>query len=239
MTTQGTALRQALATIIAQRNLAPNTTLSAASLSAAPSITVNSTNGFVDGGLLRWVDGTTEKPIMIDTVDPVAKTITFDVTHSLGPLQFPHALGAMMATNITTGFPTEVSTMITNSGRAVWALPMLDKHKDPLVLNHSSWQPEMKLSIGHLLPILQGQNVPLNQQLFTEQQTDQADADMEALMQFLQANDRIPLNGAPMVQFIGKFEQSFRGNVQDYKVPVWETWTDITVSNFPEVFPPV
>lgn len=237
MTTQGTALRQALATIIAQRNLAPNVTLTAASLVAAPSITVSSTAGFVDGGLLRWVDGTNEKPIMIDTV--VGNVINLDVPHSLGPLQFPHALGAMVATNITTGFPTEVSTMITNSGRAVWALPMLDKHKDPLVSNHSTWQPEMKLSIGHLLPILQGQNVPLNQQLFTEQQTDQADTDTEALMQFLQANDHIPVNGAPMVQFIGKFEQSFRGNVQDYKVPVWETWTDVTVSNFPEVFPPV
>src|SRR5947209_19278046 len=99
-----TDLKAALCQIIATQGLVPTTPLTGAPVIMADGtiqLPVVANSGFVPSGILRFQDGTAERPYLIEATAPGA--IALDPARSGGPLLAGHASGALVATNLTTG----------------------------------------------------------------------------------------------------------------------------------------
>lgn len=214
-------IKTAIINMLVVLDLLPVTSLSAAANIGDTSLSVASSTGFVPDGVARFLDGSTEPAFVVET--PGTGMLQIDTTQSQA-IQTAHSAGAQIVTNLTTGFPANADAMVSGSGHPVWSVLVLDDDR-PEAAAFNEFQPKYRISIGQLLPIARRDST-MHPQLWTEQQTARGERDTRTIMQWIEDdNINASLNGT--VVRVRRMKRSFRGNVQDYGVKVWETWLDL------------
>lgn len=229
---QNTDIRDAVIQQIVAASLVPTTTLAAPTTVGATQVTLSDASFVVEGGILDWNDGTGEFPCKIDAIAGSILTLSFQGRTVTG-LQYAHAAGAQVMTNIlrAPANPDDATTTDLMCGNTwpTWRVYTLDAVANP---DGRQLQPYRFCEIVHQLPALP-RRLPLQSELYTQQQMDRGEADMDVLDTALRKNYNLPLNGAPTCQIILRYWRSSRrtryGPADNEKVPLYEQYLALQV----------
>lgn len=240
MTSQSTNLATTLCNLavnLPSGGFLPKTTLTGAVAAGATTLPVTDIRPFLTRCIVSFWDGTAELPLSVLSVSPTGHTldaaplvgtITLDFTgQAYTSLQYAHASGALIATNVVDAMPVSTDAMLQN-GFPVLAAFVLDR-RDRMPGNHF-WSPTMVLSICYQLPATQPETSAMHEQLWVRQQVLRCEKDMDTLVTYLETqNFTFKVGSVSAAEYWTQADRSLRNNISNIEMPLWELYADLTV----------
>jgi hypothetical protein len=210
-------VRDGICQLIVSGGQVPTATLPTGAAAGATSIAVDNAANLREGGIVDWNDGTPEFPTEIDTITGNEVTLKF-TGRSVTGLQYDHAPGALIATNLLRTPPdpdnATVSDVMASNGWPVWRVYTMD--------GATVGEAGRQMSVTHFCEIVHQlpaapQRSPLQSDLYRQQQEERASADLDALKQAMLRNYTLPLDGVGTCDIIQRFLETSRGALYGQK----------------------
>lgn len=186
--------------------LVPTTTIKTGQPATAGQTTVylTSTAGFIKGGRFDVWDGTTERGWSIAEVDSTAGTVTLNTAglsqYGYTGLQFDHAAGALVTTNLMSFEAVKIAHMLGGDWPAILVYAL--KSRDQVSAQRKSTA-AMQYNVDIRRTILKAEDNPIDDNDWVELQQERIRQDLQTIKTLLEPNRHLTTSQGPLALGLG------------------------------------